>query len=132
MALTRTLNGTANLTGAKGALTGLNVEQLLRRLERRPLSGGSEFRSGRTPFEKFNVQLKITQGMAAVEDASLEGPAVRLGAGRSRFDPRARSRSEGRGEPDVDGGHRRAPTFELPFVVQGAWDDPMMLPDRRS
>ena len=39
-ALTRTLNGTASLNAHDGALDGVNVEQLLRRLERRPLSGG--------------------------------------------------------------------------------------------
>ena len=55
LALTRTLNGTANLVGTDGALAGLNVEQLLRRLERRPLSGGGEFRSGRTPYDKIAV-----------------------------------------------------------------------------
>jgi AsmA protein len=25
-----------------------------------------------------------------------------------------------------------APAFELPFVVQGRWDDPIMLPDAQS
>jgi AsmA protein len=25
-----------------------------------------------------------------------------------------------------------APSFELPFVVQGRWDDPIMLPDAQS
>ena len=50
LGVTRTLSGTANLTGANGALAGINVEQLLRRLERRPLSGGGEFRTGRTPL----------------------------------------------------------------------------------
>ena len=78
LALTRTLNGTATLTGRQGALTGLNVEQLLRRLERRPLSGGSEFRSGRTPFDKLTVALKIVDGNAAVETSTLEGAAVKL------------------------------------------------------
>src|SRR4029079_7994457 len=42
--LPRTLNGTASLTGRQGALVGWNVEQLLRRLERRPLSGTGDFR----------------------------------------------------------------------------------------
>ena len=50
LALTRGMNGTASLTGRQGSLTGLNVEQLLRRLERRPLSGTGDFRTGRTPF----------------------------------------------------------------------------------
>jgi AsmA protein len=57
LAVTHTLNGTATLVGTNGALVGLNVEQLLRRLERRPLSGGGEFRTGRTPYEKISVTL---------------------------------------------------------------------------
>ena len=78
LAVTRTLNGTATLTGTNGALAGLNVEQLLRRLERRPLSGGGEFRSGRTPYDKISVALKIAQGTVTVEDMKIEGSAVKL------------------------------------------------------
>lgn len=62
LAVTNTLGGTANLTAHDGALAGINVEQLLRRLERRPLSGNGDFRSGRTPFDKFALNLKIDQG----------------------------------------------------------------------
>ncbi len=62
LGVTRTLNGTATLTGENGALAGINIEQLLRRLERRPLSGGGEFRSGRTPFDKITVAMKVSQG----------------------------------------------------------------------
>jgi len=49
--LTKRLNGTAGLTSRKGAIAGFNVEQLLRRIERRPLSGGGEFRTGKTPYD---------------------------------------------------------------------------------
>ncbi len=47
--LAQSLDGTANLTGHDGAIAGFNVEQLLKRLERRPLSGAGNFRSGSTP-----------------------------------------------------------------------------------
>ena len=111
---------------------GLNVEQLLRRLERRPLSGTGDFRNGRTPFEKLTADFKITDGIATVENrqsGGLEGPAraCRLG-----LDPGARFRSaRGRGA----GVHHAAdapPAFELPFVVQGPWDDPILLPDTQA
>jgi AsmA protein len=129
MALTRTLNGTATLNGRQGALTGLNVEQLLRRLERRPLSGGSEYRSGRTPFEVLSVALRITNGNAAVESTSLEGSTVRVAVGGSASIPSRDLALKGTaslvGPVSADG---KAP-FELPFVVQGPWDDPLMLPD---
>src|SRR6266702_3189077 len=42
--LEHSLDCTARLTGYDGAISGFNVEQLLRRLERRPLSGGGNFR----------------------------------------------------------------------------------------
>ena len=129
LALTRTLNGTTTLTGRQGALTGLNVEQLLRRLERRPLSAGSEFRSGRTPFETLSVALRITNGTATVESTSLEGAAVKVALAGSASIPARDLSLKGTaslvGATATDG---RAP-FELPFVVQGPWDDPLMLPD---
>lgn len=123
-ALTRTLNGGAALTATKGALTGLNVEQLLRRLERRPLSGGSEFRAGRTPFDKLGVEVKIEQGTAQVQDVTLEGTAVRLAVSGQASIP---SRDlDLKGTATLLGS---ANTFELPFVVYGQWDDPVILPD---
>src|SRR6185312_9244121 len=76
--VTRTLNGTATLVGTEGALVGLNVEQLLRRLERRPLSGGAELHTGRTPYQQIAVGLTIAQGKVTVDDVKIEGAAVRL------------------------------------------------------
>jgi AsmA protein len=128
LAVTRTLNGNANLIGEKGALAGLNVEQLLRRLERRPLSGGGEFRTGRTPFDKIAVALKISQGMVTVEDVKIDGSAVRLALAGSASIPTR--------ELDLKGtailmaaNKPETAAFELPFIVQGSWDDPIMLPD---
>ncbi len=130
LAVTRTLNGTADLTGRNGALAGLNVEQLLRRLERRPLSGGGEFRSGRTPYEKITVAMKVTQGIATVEDVNIEGSAVKLALAGSASIP-ARD-LDLKGVASLVASANTAPVFELPFVVQGPWDDPIMLPDPQS
>jgi len=128
-ALTRTLNGTATLTGNKGALTGLNVEQLLRRLERRPLSGGSEFRTGRTPFETLNVDIRVMQGLASVETVALEGPAVKLSMSGSASIPARDLDLKGTATLLGSTTSEGRTTFELPFVVYGQWDDPVMLPD---
>jgi AsmA protein len=133
--LTKALNGTASLSSRKGALVGFNVEQLLRRIERRPLSGGGEFRSGKTPYEKLTVSLKIVDGVANVEDVRLEGPAVGLAlTGTASIPERevdlqgtASLLSNAAGNPNPP-----APAFELPFMVQGPWDDPIMLPDPQS
>ena len=131
LGVTQTLNGTANLTAMNGALAGLNVEQLLRRLERRPLSGGGEFRTGRTPFDKMTVALKINQGVVSVEDVKIEGAAVVLGLIGSASIPARELDLKGTAAlvaPPKPG----ATPFELPFIVQGSWDDPIMLPDPES
>jgi AsmA protein len=129
LAVTNTLDGTANLTAHSGALNGINVEQLLRRLERRPLSGNGDFRSGRTPFDQFALSLKIDHGQIAVEDMHLNGPAVRLAVGGQVSVPTR--------DLDLKGvatliSSETANEFDLPFVVQGQWDDPIMLPDAQS
>ncbi len=130
LAVTRTLNGTANLVGTKGALVGLNVEQLLRRLERRPLSGGGEFRNGSTPYERIAVSLKIAQGTATVEDVKLDGAAVKLTLAGTASIP---SRDlDLKGTASLVAAKQDAQPFELPFIVQGSWDDPIMLPDAEA
>jgi AsmA protein len=128
LAVTHTLNGTANLIGTKGALAGLNVEQLLRRLERRPLSGGGEFRTGRTPFDKITVALKINKGTVSVEDVQIDGSAVRLALAGSASIPERDLDLKGTAALVSTAKPGTAP-FELPFIVQGSWDDPIMLPD---
>jgi AsmA protein len=128
LAVTRTLNGTANLIGTDGALAGLNVEQLLRRLERRPLSGGGEFRSGRTPYDKITVALKIAQGTVTVDDVTLDGAAVKLALAGTASIPARELDLKGTASLAVPLKPDTAP-FELPFIVQGSWDDPIMLPD---
>ena len=126
LAVTRTLNGSATLVGTAGALVGFNIEQLLRRLDRRPLSGGSELHSGRTPYDRIAIALKITDGKVTAQDVTIEGSAVRLALAGSASIP-AR-------DLDLTGtatllSAATGNGFELPFVVQGSWDDPMVLPD---
>jgi AsmA protein len=125
------LNGTATLTGENGALAGINIEQLLRRLERRPLSGGGEFRSGRTPYDKITVAMKVSQGAVKVEDVKMEGAAVRLVMAGSASIPERELDLKGTAAL-VAADRTGAPPFALPFVVQGSWDDPIMLPDAEA
>jgi AsmA protein len=130
LAMTRTLNGSAKITGNQGAMTGINVEQLLRRLERRPLSGSGDFRTGRTPYDRLTAKLEVTQGMVTVEDVTIEGPTVRLALTGTAAIP---SREvDLKGTASLIPAAPQASAFELPFVVQGAWDDPSMLLDAQS
>jgi AsmA protein len=128
LALTQTLSGTASLVAENGSLSGVNVEQLLKRLERRPLSGGGEFRSGRTPFDKLTVNLRLAEGTANVEDMRLESAAVRLALVGSASIPARDLDLKGTASL-IAAVADSPPTFELPFVIQGPWDDPLLLPD---
>jgi len=133
--LTKGLNGTAGLTSRKGAIAGFNVEQLLKRIERRPLSGGGEFRTGKTPYETLTVNLKIVQGVANVEDVRMEGPSVGLALTGSASIPERELDLRGTASLlsiSASGSSAAAPAFELPFIVQGPWDDPIILPDPLS
>jgi AsmA protein len=126
LAVTRTLNGTAVLSGTGGALVGLNVEQLLRRLERRPLSAGSELRTGRTPYKNIAISLKIVDGKVSVDTVKIDGPAVRVALEGSASIPARKLDLTGKASLVSAAANSN---FELPFVVQGTWDDPVVLPD---
>ncbi len=128
--LARNLNGTAEISARQGALTGVNVEQLLHRLQRSPLSGNGDFRGGRTPFDTLNIGLRITRGTATVEDMHLDGPGIRLAlAGTTSIPNRELDLT---GTASLTNPSDTSAAFELPFIVQGAWDDPLMLPDAQT
>src|ERR1700692_2747814 len=128
--LVSSLDGTATLTGHDGAIAGFDAEQLLKRLERRPLSGAGNFRSGQTPYDTLTIAAKFADGIATAEDVRIEGPAARLTLTGTASVPQR--------EYDLKGIARlvsppsAAPGFELPFVVQGPWDDPLIFPDPES
>ncbi|MBR1225316.1 MULTISPECIES: AsmA family protein [unclassified Bradyrhizobium] len=128
--LVTSLDGTATLTGRDGAIAGFNVEQLLKRLERRPLSGSGNFRNGSTPFDTLNVAVKFNDGIATAEDVRVEGPTTRLTLTGTASVP-ARE-YDLKGVASLTSAPNAPPGFDLPFVVQGPWDDPLVFPDPES
>jgi AsmA protein len=127
--LAQSLDGTAALTGHDGAITGFNAEQLLKRLERRPLSGAGNFRSGTTPFDNLTVAVKLSEGIATAEDVRLEGPTARITMTGTASVPAREFDLKGVASLTTP---NAAPGFELPFVVQGPWEDPLIFPDPES
>lgn len=124
--LVQSLDGSATVTGHDGAIAGFNAEQLLKRLERRPLSGGGNFRNGSTPYNNLTIAVKFSDGIATAEDIRVEGPAAKITLTGTASVPTR--------EYDMKGvaSLNSASGFELPFVVQGPWDDPLIFPDPES
>ena len=127
--LSKGLNGTATLTSRKGAIAGVNIEQFLRRLERSPLSGRGELRGGRTPYDLLSINLKITQGTAAIEEARIDASPVRLGLVGTASIPARDFDLKGTAALMASAAADAPTAFELPFVVQGPWADPLVWPD---
>jgi AsmA protein len=127
--LAQAVNGSVNLSSRKGAIAGINIEQLLRQLERSPLSVRGDFRGGKTPFDLLAANIKVLQGTAEVEDVRVEGPWVRLALGGSASVPGRDLDLKGTVSLLTAAASDAPPAFELPFMVQGPWNDPVILPD---
>jgi len=104
---------------------------MLRRLQRSPLSAASsDFRNGRTPFDKLNVGVRIAQGLATIEDVGLEGPSIRLAlTGTTSIPQREFDLS---GTADLLDSAKSDVSFALPFTVRGPWTSPSIVPDTRT
>jgi len=126
--LMQSLDGTATLTGHDGAVSGFNVEQLLKRLERRPLSGAGSFRTGSTPYDNLTVALKFSDGVASTEDVRLESSSSRVTLTGTISVPSREFDMKGTASLMANG----ASSFDLPFVVQGPWDDPLIFPEAEA
>ncbi|MFB6458169.1 AsmA family protein [Bradyrhizobium tunisiense] len=124
--LVQSLDGSATVTGHNGAISGFNAEQLLKRLERRPLSGGGNFRSGSTPYNNLTIAVKFSDGIATAEDIRIEGPAAKITLTGTASVPTREYDMKGVASLNTTSG------FQLPFMVQGPWDDPLIFPDSES
>ncbi|OKO68079.1 AsmA family protein, partial [Bradyrhizobium sp. NAS96.2] len=128
--LASSLDGTATLNGHDGAIAGFNVEQLLRRLEKRPLSGGGNFRSGSTPYDNLNISVKFADGVATADDIRVESPTAKITLTGTASVP---SREyDLKGVASLTSASGGGNGFDLPFVIQGPWDDPLIFPDPES
>lgn len=128
--LASSLDGTATLIGHDGAIAGFNVEQLLKRLEKRPLSGGGNFRSGSTPYDNLSISVKFADGVATADDIHVESPTAKITLTGTASVP---SREyDLKGVASLTSASAGGNGFDLPFVIQGPWDDPLIFPDPES
>ena len=128
--LAQSLDGTASLTGHDGAISGFNVEQLLKRLERQAAVGRRQFPLRLDALRHAERRVQIRRRHRHRRGRPHRGAGGAHHHDRHRLGADARIRHEGHRQPDH--GLERRPGFDLPFVVQGPWDDPLIFPDPES
>jgi AsmA protein len=131
-AIAHDLSGETSLVVTGGAITGINVEQVLRRLDRKPLSGFGDLRGGRTPFERLAAKVRIAEGSATLDEIRIESALINVtltgsaSFSRRDFDLRGTATLV---RPSTLAAATPPRTFELPFLLQGPWESPLVLPD---
>ena len=124
------LRGTAKVALANGDVTGLDLEQALRRLEKRPLSIAADMRSGRTAFSEAQIDLDIASGVAKVQTLEARSAGVEISVAgsasvtRRLLDLTIKARQTGREDTQ--------PAPQLNMDLKGNWDDPNLIIDAQS
>jgi len=130
--IAHSLSGQVALMSTGGYLTGFDVAQVLRRIERRPLSGADDLRGGRTAFTRLEARAALGRGIATLNPLKLEGKQVRLDMSGTV--------DVGQRSLDLSGGAaltapaKAGETAELalPFLIQGPWASPRIMVDPLS
>lgn len=126
----RSLDGVAQVSFRNGDILGLDLEQALRRLEKRPLSIVTEVRSGRTGFDSAMVNARLNDGLVELNEATVSGLGVQLAVTGSAslidrsLQLRAMARQTGPNATVRENGP------QLLLEIRGPWDDPSLVFDK--
>ncbi|MDX0630233.1 AsmA family protein [Sinorhizobium medicae] len=131
--LAKSLQGTAEVTVADGAIRGIDIADVYNNLVRLMSSGFKQDDSKATTFTELGASFAIEGGVARTEDIKLVGPLVRMtGKGAAdlaqstlnfRLEPRIVASLQGQGaEISTDG-------VGVPVVVEGSFAAPRIYPD---
>jgi AsmA protein len=131
--LVETLNGKVELTFADGAISGVNVPQMIRAASQGRFNDLSSSPSEKTDFSELSSTWAVTSGIAQNQDLKLVSPLLRLSGSGNVMLPgrevdyvlRPRLVAELAGQ----GGNQNASGLEIPVRMHGSWDDPKFTPD---
>jgi AsmA protein len=73
------LTGTAALEAADGGIVGVNLEEALRRSQRRPIDVARDMRLGGTAFDRLAVSLSLDDGRAQIERGAMTSRGMSAG-----------------------------------------------------
>lgn len=117
--------GQASLRG--GEISGVDLEQALRRLDKRPLAMAIDVRNGRTTFDTAQAAVKIAGGQAEIGPGTVSGPGVQIAfSGAANVGDRTVLI---RADASQTGGEKLASPPRLPLEFVGSWDEPRLVAD---
>ena len=125
------LSGNMRMSLANGEVAGIDLEQALRRLEKRPLSIASEMRTGRTAFTRADIVLAFDKGEIDVRQADVRGPGVEFTVGGTASVPARSINLALRAQTATTGDASRVRP-QLALELNGNWDNPNLVLDTQS
>jgi AsmA protein len=137
--LAATMSGKARLSLANGALEGLDLPLIVAKARDGELGNWRREAGRRTPFDRFEANFTIANGIAETKDLTLSGPNIAVtGEGttdipRQRLDYRLKTKVTARAEQPAANAATPAPADEasltMPLIIKGDWDKPEIRPD---
>ncbi len=128
----RGLRGAAHVTLRDGEVSGIDFEQALRRLEKRPLAMASEIRGGRTALSQANLDIAFDNGIATLQRGDATGPGVKLNvAGSVDVPGRSLDLKLVAGQAGIEASESSTAP-QLSLDLRGDWDQPVRSFDARS
>ena len=125
--LMKMLSGAGEFSVENGMLSGINVENILRKAETRPLSLTGSLGGGNTEFDRIVLKTQIFKGEAELLEASMASPDARVAMtglvdiGKRQLDIRGEAST-----PSIKEGQKQ---LQLPFSITGTFDEPRLKPD---
>ena len=123
----KALSGNTDVSITNGTLNGINLANVLKRIETRPLSAIRDMKGGKTDFDRAHISATIANGKATLEKAEmLFAPNGMTMTGEVNIGERRLTLEGLATGPDPENGS--APAI-LPYTVTGSFDDPILTPD---
>jgi AsmA protein len=124
-ALIDNLDGTARISVANGALSGIDLDRFMTRLERRSLFSARDIPAGQTPFDEMLLDASIKDGRLGIGRFSFTSPTLKVGLDGYSDAPTRRLEFNGVVASNEQNGH---PPASLPFTIRGSWAAPKISP----
>jgi AsmA protein len=127
--LVRQSHGKTSLTVKNGELIGIGLNDVLKRIEKRPLATSLDWRGGRTAFDVAHVSLNIGSGIGEITEGRLSAPTLQTTLqGHVSLVDRALD-IKALVDPTTPS---TALSPMIVFDVSGAWDAVRISPDAKS